>query len=100
MSRTRYEWTLLDYASWTAALVPVPIYETSSIEQIEYVLNDADVELLGLVGQGLNNGDIGDALHLAPSTVKTYVSRLLRKTDSRSRAQLAARAHEWGVVVG
>ena len=36
----------------------------------------------------------------APSTVKTYVSRLLRKTDSRSRAQLAARAHEWGVVVG
>ncbi|MEZ5201156.1 MAG: response regulator transcription factor [Micropruina glycogenica] len=59
-------------------------------------LNDADVELLGLVGQGLNNGDIGDALHLAPSTVKTYVSRLLRKTDSRSRAQLAARAHEWG----
>ena len=63
-------------------------------------LNDDDVELLGLVGQGLNNGDIGDALHLAPSTVKTYVSRLLRKTDSRSRAQLAARAHEWGVVVG
>ena len=63
-------------------------------------LNDADVELLGLGGQGLNNGDIGDALHLAPSTVKTYVSRLLRKTDSRSRAQLAARAHEWGVVVG
>ena len=52
------------------------------------------------VATGLNNGDIGDALHLAPSTVKTYVSRLLRKTDSRSRAQLAARAHEWGVVVG
>ncbi len=46
MSRTRYEWTLLDYASWTAALVPVPIYETSSIEQIEYVLTDADVDLV------------------------------------------------------
>lgn len=61
-------------------------------------LSEADRELLGLVGQGLDNGDIGNALHLAPSTIKTYVSRLLRKTNSRSRAQLAARAHEWGLA--
>lgn len=46
MSRTRYEWTLLDFASWCAGLVPVPIYETSSIEQIDYVLSDADVSLV------------------------------------------------------
>jgi len=43
MSRTRYEWTLLDYACWTAGLLPVPIYETSSKDQIEYILTDADV---------------------------------------------------------
>lgn len=61
-------------------------------------LSDADRELLGLVGQGLDNGDIAATLHLAPSTIKTYVSRLLRKTNSRSRAQLAARAHEWSLA--
>ena len=46
MSRTRYEWTLLDFACWTAALVPVPIYETSSAEQIAHVLADADIDLV------------------------------------------------------
>ncbi|MDU0347843.1 AMP-dependent synthetase/ligase [Actinomyces sp. MRS3W] len=46
MSRTRYEWTLLDFACWTAGLVPVPIYETSSAEQIAYVLRDADARLV------------------------------------------------------
>ncbi len=46
MSRTRYEWTLLDFACWAAALVPVPIYETSSIDQVAHVLVDADVTLI------------------------------------------------------
>lgn len=46
MSRTHYEWTLLDFACWAAALVPVPIYETSSIDQVAHVLVDADVDLI------------------------------------------------------
>ena len=46
MSRTRYEWTLLDFACWTAALVPVPIYETSSAEQIAHVLADSEARLI------------------------------------------------------
>ena len=46
MSRTRYEWTLLDFACWAAALVPVPIYETSSAEQIGRILTDADARLV------------------------------------------------------
>jgi long-chain acyl-CoA synthetase len=41
MSRTRYEWTLLDYAIWTAGAVTVPIYETSSAEQVEWMLSDS-----------------------------------------------------------
>jgi long-chain acyl-CoA synthetase len=41
MSSTRYEWTLLDYAIWTAGAVPVPIYETSSSEQIEWIVSDS-----------------------------------------------------------
>ena len=37
MSATRYEWTLIDYAIWTAGAVTVPVYETSSAEQIEWI---------------------------------------------------------------
>ena len=41
MSHTRYEWTLADYAVWTAGAVVVPIYETSSAEQAEWILLDS-----------------------------------------------------------
>jgi long-chain acyl-CoA synthetase len=41
MSHTRYEWTLIDYAIWTAGAVTVPVYETSSAEQAEWILNDS-----------------------------------------------------------
>ena len=41
MSRTRYEWTVLDYAIWTAGAVGVPIYETSSPDQIRWILSDS-----------------------------------------------------------
>jgi long-chain acyl-CoA synthetase len=41
MSRTRYEWSLLDFAIWEAGAVPVPIYETSSAEQVAWILADS-----------------------------------------------------------
>ncbi|MDR7278246.1 AMP-dependent synthetase/ligase [Catenuloplanes atrovinosus] len=41
MSRTRYEWTLIDYAIWAAGAVTVPIYETSSAEQASWILADS-----------------------------------------------------------
>jgi long-chain acyl-CoA synthetase len=44
MSRTRYEWTVLDYAILTAGAVTVPIYETSSAEQVEWIAGDSDVK--------------------------------------------------------
>uniref|UniRef100_UPI004049287D AMP-dependent synthetase/ligase n=1 Tax=Candidatus Planktophila sp. TaxID=2175601 RepID=UPI004049287D len=42
MSRTRYEWTILDFAVWYAGGCVVPIYDTSSAEQIDWILNDSD----------------------------------------------------------
>ena len=45
MSRTRYEWTVLDFAIWAAGAVGVPVYETSSAEQVSWILSDADVRL-------------------------------------------------------
>jgi long-chain acyl-CoA synthetase len=41
MARTRYEWTILDFAIWFAGGVPVPIYETSSAEQVDWILSDS-----------------------------------------------------------
>lgn len=41
MASTRYEWTLLDFAILSAGAVVVPIYETSSAEQVEWILTDS-----------------------------------------------------------
>ena len=41
MSKTRYEWTLIDYAIWATGAVTVPIYETSSAEQVAWILSDS-----------------------------------------------------------
>ncbi|GAB3196819.1 AMP-dependent synthetase/ligase [Nocardioides hungaricus] len=41
ISKTRYEWTLIDYAIWFAGAVTVPIYETSSAEQVGWILEDS-----------------------------------------------------------
>jgi long-chain acyl-CoA synthetase len=41
LAKTRYEWTLFDYAIWYAGGVTVPIYETSSAEQISWILADS-----------------------------------------------------------
>ncbi|MGA6205513.1 AMP-dependent synthetase/ligase [Nocardia testacea] len=41
MSRTRYEWTLLDFAIWWAGAITVPVYETSSAEQVQWIVSDS-----------------------------------------------------------
>jgi long-chain acyl-CoA synthetase len=42
LSRTRYEWVLIDFAIWFAGAVSVPIYESSAPAQIEWILSDSD----------------------------------------------------------
>lgn len=46
LSKTRYEWTLLDYAIWAAGGSTVPIYETSSPEQVEWILSDSGAKAI------------------------------------------------------
>ena len=45
MSRTRYEWTLVDYAIWFAGAVTVPVYETSSVDQVAWIVGDSGAEV-------------------------------------------------------
>ncbi|BCJ62721.1 AMP-dependent synthetase/ligase [Micromonospora endophytica] len=41
LCRTRYEWTLVDYALWSIGAVTVPIYDTSSVDQIRWIIGDS-----------------------------------------------------------
>ncbi|MDO5744290.1 MAG: AMP-binding protein [Micrococcaceae bacterium] len=41
MARTRYEWTLIDFAIWFAGCITVPVYETSSPSQVAWILGDS-----------------------------------------------------------
>ncbi|ABP54858.1 AMP-dependent synthetase/ligase [Salinispora tropica] len=43
VSRTRYEWTLVDYALWAIGAVSVPVFETASADQLGWILSDAGV---------------------------------------------------------
>lgn len=45
LGSTSYEWTLIDMAALTIGVAVVPIYETDSAEQIEWILKDADIHL-------------------------------------------------------
>ncbi|MGI5347658.1 AMP-dependent synthetase/ligase [Streptomyces sp. CA-250714] len=46
MCRTRYEWCVLDFAVWAAGGQTVPVYATSSTEQIEWILRDSGAAFL------------------------------------------------------
>ncbi|GAA3152315.1 response regulator transcription factor [Planomonospora alba] len=61
-------------------------------------LTDREVEVLSLVGAGLSNGEIADALHVGVTTVKTHVSTAMDKLGLRNRIQAAVVAHRIGLV--
>ena len=53
MSRTRYEWTLVDFALWTVGAVPVPVYETSSADQVRWILSDSGAVAMVVENQAM-----------------------------------------------
>ena len=68
--------------------------DTRALEAI----TEREREVLGLVGQGLTNEEIGRALFLSPLTAKTHVSRIMAKLGARDRVQLVVIAYETGLV--
>ncbi|QAY71311.1 AMP-dependent synthetase/ligase [Xylanimonas protaetiae] len=72
MSRTRYEWTLLDFAAWSAGAVPVPIYETSSAEQVQWILSDAAVTV-AVVESAQNAATVAEVRDQAPACREVLV---------------------------
>ncbi|WP_097866664.1 AMP-dependent synthetase/ligase [Streptomyces sp. rh34] len=76
MARTSYEWTLLDFASWAAGLVTVPIYPTSSAFQVRWILQ--------------NSGAVACAVE----------SKEQGRVISQERKQLDGLAHLWQFDTG
>ena len=60
-------------------------------------LTPREREVVLLVMKGMSNAQIGRELHVSAETVKTYVARVLSKTEMRSRTQLAIWAHQNGM---
>jgi DNA-binding NarL/FixJ family response regulator len=58
-------------------------------------LTDREREVLALVATGASNAEIAERLHIGVTTVKTHVTKLMHKTGSRNRVQLAVAASRY-----
>jgi DNA-binding NarL/FixJ family response regulator len=61
-------------------------------------LTHREREILLAVGRGWSNGEIAEQLHLAESTVKTHVKRVLAKTGSRDRIEAVILTYDLGLT--
>ena len=64
------------------------------------LLSGHELSILELVAEGLTNREIGARLHLSHYTVKDYLTRIMRKLGTRSRAETVARAVQQGLLAG
>lgn len=96
MSRTRYEWTVVDYAIWYAGCVSVPVYETSSAEQIQWMLSDSGAVAV-FVESEKNRRTYDEVADQIPTCTRTWVfedgalEELAREGERISDADLEAR---------
>lgn len=65
MARTRYEWSILDFAIWSAGAIVVPIYETSSLEQVEWILSDSEATAV-IVETSAHKAMVDSVRHATP----------------------------------
>ncbi|ARX83595.1 long-chain fatty acid--CoA ligase [Streptomyces alboflavus] len=89
MSRTRYEWAVLDFAIWAAGGQTVPVYPTSSADQIEWIVRDSGATLL--IAETAENAATARRA-VAGHPVPPAVSVL----DDGAVLELAERGHEVG----
>ncbi len=113
ISRTRYEWTLIDFAIWTAGAVTVPVYETSSAAQVRWILEDSQAQAVFAETSGHQaiiselrahlpglayTWPVDGAGALAAAGRQVSDAELARRRDSRSGADLATIVYTSGTT--
>ncbi|MFE6480522.1 response regulator [Streptomyces rochei] len=78
--------------------LPVAVQSDDSPDPRLASLTEREREILEVLGQGWTNTEIAERLHLAESTVKTHVGRILAKTGSRDRVQAVILAYDTKLV--
>ncbi|MFC5264217.1 AMP-dependent synthetase/ligase [Kribbella qitaiheensis] len=71
LSATRYEWILIDYAIWSVGAATVPIYETSSASQIQWILTDSEA-VVAIVENAAHGAVVESARTEAPSLQEVW----------------------------
>ncbi|TDU87028.1 long-chain acyl-CoA synthetase [Kribbella voronezhensis] len=71
LSATRYEWTLIDYAIWSIGAVTVPVYETSSASQIQWILTDSEA-VVAIVENAAHGAVVESARAEAPALQEVW----------------------------
>ncbi|WP_030314344.1 AMP-dependent synthetase/ligase [Streptomyces sp. NRRL B-3229] len=87
MSRTRYEWTVLDFAIWAAGGQTVPVYSTSSAEQVEWIVRDSGAR--HVVTENAEN-----AATVTTGTSDHQVKPRIWQVDSAALDELTALGHD------
>ncbi|MCX4811180.1 AMP-dependent synthetase/ligase [Streptomyces sp. NBC_01239] len=87
MSRTRYEWTVLDFAIWAAGGQTVPIYATSSAEQVEWIVRDSGTRFVITETPG-NTGTVTTATARHPQPPRVW------ELDAGAMAELESLGEE------
>lgn len=88
----------LDPAVTSAVLASVRRGSRPSADPRLERLTEREREVLVLLAQGLSNAEVGDALVVAPGTVKTHVASVLAKLEVRDRVQAVVAAYRSGLV--
>jgi DNA-binding NarL/FixJ family response regulator len=73
-------------------------FASERAEPQAHSLSDRELEVLRLLVDGRDNGQIAKALVISPSTAKTHVAHILKKLRSENRIQAAVYATRWGLV--
>lgn len=90
MSATSYEWTLVDFAIWFAGGVTVPIYETSSSRQVEWIIRDAGVRRVFVQDQAMV--DLVAGIVAGSPPLRDRLVNVVRMDDDGAAPNLASLA--------